>query len=187
MEIKQTDIPGLLLLRPRVFGDARGYFMESYAKRTWEAAGLHAEFVQDNESCSAKGVLRGLHFQTPPQAQAKLVRVVRGAVWDGAVDLRVGSPTYGRWYGVELNAEDKWQFFLPAGMAHGFLSLCDDTVFTYKVTAPYAPETEGGLPWNDADLRIDWPLAAYGIDRPLLSPKDEVYAPFKDFKSRFTF
>ncbi|MDE6106981.1 MAG: dTDP-4-dehydrorhamnose 3,5-epimerase family protein, partial [Bacteroidales bacterium] len=105
MEIKQTDIPGLLLMRPRVFGDARGYFMESYAKRTWEAAGLHAEFVQDNESCSAKGVLRGLHFQTPPQAQAKLVRVVRGAVWDVAVDLRVGSPTYGQWYGVELNAD----------------------------------------------------------------------------------
>ena len=187
MEIKQTDIPGLLLLRPRVFGDARGYFMESYAKRTWEAAGLHAEFVQDNESCSSKGVLRGLHFQTPPQAQAKLVRVVRGAVWDVAVDLRVGSPTYGQWYGVELNADEKWQFFLPAGMAHGFLSLCDDTVFTYKVTAPYAPETEGGLPWNDADLRIDWPLAAYGIDQPLLSPKDGDYAPFKDCKSRVTF
>lgn len=187
MEIKKTDIPGLLLLRPRVFGDARGYFMESYAKRTWEAAGLQAEFVQDNESCSAKGVLRGLHFQKPPFAQAKLVRVLRGAVWDVAVDLRVGSPTYGQWYGVELNADEKWQLFLPAGMAHGFLSLCDDTVFTYKVTAPYTPETEGGLPWNDPDLRIEWPLSAYGIEKPLLSPKDEVYAPFKGFRSAFLF
>lgn len=173
------------MLRPKVFGDERGYFMESYAKRTWEAAGLNADFVQDNESCSAKGVLRGLHFQKPPFAQTKLVRVVQGAVWDVAVDLRVGSSTYGKWYGVELNAEEKWQFLLPAGFAHGFLSLRDHTVFTYKVTAPYAPETEGGLRWNDPSLNIQWPLATYGIAAPQLSPKDEVYTPFTEFESPF--
>lgn len=187
MEVEQTPIPDVLLLRPRIFGDARGYFMESYSKRTWEAAGLIAEFVQDNESCSAKGVLRGLHFQKPPYVQAKLVRVVRGAVWDVAVDLRRGSPTYGKWYGVELNAEEKWQFLLPQGVAHGFLSLRDDTVLTYKVTKPYAPESEGGLPWNDPGLHIDWPLAAYGIEKPLLSAKDEVYEPFSKFKSPFCY
>ena len=156
MQFEKTKIEGVLIIKPDVFKDERGYFMESYSERKWKEAGLEYTFVQDNESMSAKGVLRGLHFQKPPFAQDKIVRVIRGAVMDVAVDLRKGSPTYGQHVCVELTEENKWQFLLPAGMAHGFVTRQDDTVFAYKVTAPYAPETEGCILWNDPDLGIDW-------------------------------
>lgn len=182
MKIEKTPIDGLLVIHPDVFEDERGYFMESFSQRKWEGAGFQHVFVQDNESKSAKDVLRGLHFQKPPFAQDKLVRVVRGAVMDVAVDLRAGSPTYGQHFCVELNEENKLQFFLPAGMAHGFVTRRDNTVFAYKVTAPYAPQSEGCLLWNDPDLRIDWKC-----EHPILSAKDQEGEAFKNFKSPFSF
>lgn len=182
MQFEKTKIEGVLIIKPDVFKDERGYFMESYSERKWKAAGLEYTFVQDNESMSAKGVLRGLHFQKPPFAQDKIVRVIQGAVMDVAVDLRKGSPTYGQHVCVELTEENKWQFLLPAGMAHGFVTRQDNTVFAYKVTAPYAPETEGCILWNDPDLGIDWKC-----EHPLLSAKDQKGVSFKDFDSPFVF
>lgn len=187
MEIKKTQIPGLIIFQPRVFSDDRGYFMESYSKKEWESFGLNYTFVQDNESCSSRGVLRGLHFQSPPFGQDKIVRVIKGSVFDVAVDLRKGSPSYASWFGLELNEENKTQLFLPSGMAHAFLTLRDNTVFAYKVTAPYAPESDAGLPWNDADLNIQWPFEKYGIENPILSEKDSKHRCFKDFVSPFIF
>lgn len=182
MKFEETRIPGVIILHPDVFADARGYFMESYSRKKWEEAGLHYTFVQDNESLSGKGVLRGLHFQKPPFAQDKIVRVIRGAVMDVAVDLRKGSPTYGQHVCVELTEKNKLQFLLPAGMAHGFVTREDNTVFAYKVTAPYAPQTEGSILWNDPDLGIDWKC-----DNPLLSDKDRQGVRLKDFESPFVF
>lgn len=172
----ETPIEGLFVVEPTVFGDARGFFMETYAKREFDAlAGAEVEFVQDNHSKSRRGVLRGLHFQTR-HAQGKLIRVVAGAVYDVAVDLRAGSPTYGRWHGVELSAENKRQFYVPAGFAHGFLTLADDTEFLYKCTDYYHPEFDGGVRWNDPQIGVDWRLAEYGFDPSseglLLSAKD---------------
>ncbi len=180
MEIIKTKIEGLLIIKPQVFIDDRGYFYESYNKPKFEAAGLDMNFVQDNESKSQKGVLRGIHFQKPPFAQGKLVRVVKGAVLDVAVDLRPNSKTYGQWEAVELTEENKLLYWIPAGFGHGFATLKDDTIFSYKCTNVYNKDSEGSILWNDKILNIDW-----GIDNPILSDKDIDAPVFKDFKSPF--
>lgn len=156
MEIIKTPIEGLVVIRPRVFEDERGYFFESYNREVFLRLGLDMTFVQDNESRSGKGVLRGMHFQRPPFAQGKLVRVVRGSVLDVAVDIRSGSPTFGTWHAVELSAKNKLMYWIPEGFAHGFLTLEEDTVFFYKCTQVYHKEAEGCIRWNDPDLGIDW-------------------------------
>lgn len=168
MNIIETAIPGPLIIEPRVFGDARGFFMETWNSRTFADAGLDMAFVQDNHSRSQKGVLRGLHFQQPG-TQGKLVRVTSGAVFDVAVDLRQSSPHFGQWVGVELSADNKRMFWVPEGFAHGFLTLADDTDFLYKCTALYAPQHEHTLLWNDPAVGVAWPLE--GIT-PLISEKD---------------
>ena len=169
MNVINTAIPDVLILEPKVFGDARGFFLESYNRHVFnEAIGVDVEFVQDNHSRSQKGVLRGLHYQIK-QPQGKLVRVVRGAVFDVAVDLRKSSPTFGQWIGVELNEDNQRQFWLPAGFAHGFLVLTDSADFLYKTTDYYAPEHERCIRWNDPELAIDWPR----IGVPKLSTKDK--------------
>ncbi|MQX37747.1 dTDP-4-dehydrorhamnose 3,5-epimerase [Roseospira navarrensis] len=186
MEIEALDIPEVRILKPRKFGDHRGFFSETYNKNALAEAGIHLDFVQDNHSLSATpGTLRGLHFQTPPMAQDKLVRVVRGAVWDVAVDIRAGSPTYGRWVGAEISAAAWNQILVPAGFAHGFLTLTPDTEVEYKVTAFYAPDCDKGLAWDDPDLAIDWPLPA-GLDRPVLSEKDARQPRLRDGPAWFT-
>ncbi len=168
MNIIPTAIPDVLIIEPRVFGDARGFFMETWNAAAFAGAGLDLAFVQDNHSRSQKGVLRGLHFQNPGP-QGKLVRVTNGAVFDVAVDLRSSSPTFGKWVGVELSAENKRMFWVPEGFAHGFLTLEDDTDFLYKCTAPYAPQSEFTLAWDDPAVGIEWPLD--GVT-PLISEKD---------------
>ena len=169
-----TDLPDVFLIEPKVFGDARGFFMESYNRRAMAELGVDGEFVQDNHSRSARGVLRGLHYQIP-QPQGKLVRVVAGAVYDVAVDMRKSSPTFGRWTGFELSAENKLMAWIPPGFAHGFLVLSDYAEFLYKTTDYYAPEHERSLLWNDPALGIAWPL---GGTVPLLSAKDGAALPF---------
>ena len=180
MEIIPTAIPDVCIVKPKVFADDRGYFFESYSHQHFLAAGLDLNFVQDNESRSSKGVLRGLHFQNNPSAQGKLVRVMRGAVLDVAVDIRKNSPTYGKYVSIVLTGENKYMYWIPAGFAHGFLTLEDDTVFFYKCTNTYNKESEGSIRWNDPDLNIDW-----GIVDPILSEKDKISPLFKDFKSSF--
>ena len=168
MNVIQTAIPDLLILEPKVFGDARGFFMESFNAKAFQAAtGLDVHFVQDNHSRSAKGVLRGLHYQIE-QAQGKLVRVVRGSVFDVAVDLRKGSPTFGKWDGVELSEDNNRQLWIPPGFAHGFLVTSESADFLYKTTDYYAPEFERSLAWNDPAVGVEWPLTG----EPLLSAKD---------------
>ena len=176
MNVIPTGIEGLLIIEPRVFGDERGYFFESYSERDFREAVGPVKFVQDNESKSRYGVLRGLHFQKEPYAQAKLVRVVSGAVLDVAVDLRKGSPTFGRYFSVELTGENHRQFFIPKGFAHGFCVLSEEVVFQYKCDEFYHPEAEGGIAWNDPDLAIDWCLPASDL---ILSPKDQKHPDFK--------
>ena len=172
MQTIPTALAGVLILEPRVFGDARGFFMESFNRRVFEQlTGAHADFVQDNHSRSAKGVLRGLHYQIR-QPQGKLVRVVRGAVFDVAVDLRRSSPTFGRWVGAELTEDNHRQLWVPPGLAHGFVVLSDSADFLYKTTDYYAPEHERCIAWDDPAVGIAWPLAAHGIRAPLLSAKD---------------
>lgn len=179
MQVRKTELPGVLLIEPKVFGDARGYFMESYNQRTFaQATGLSPQFVQDNHSRSARGVLRGLHYQLR-QPQGKLVRVTAGEVFDVAVDLRRSSPTYGRWYACVLSAENKLQLWVPAGFGHGYLVLSDSAEFVYKTTDFYAPEHERCIAWNDPDLNIGWPLLA-GLSEPVLSAKDKAGVPLKD-------
>lgn len=168
MNVIETAIAGVLIIEPRVFGDQRGFFMETWSASTFAAAGLDLDFVQDNHSRSQKGVLRGLHFQNPGP-QGKLVRVTAGAVFDVVVDLRASSPTFGQWVGAELSADNKRMFWVPEGFAHGFLTLEDDTDFLYKCTAPYAPQSEHTLAWNDPMVGIEWPLS--GLD-PIISDKD---------------
>ncbi len=158
IKVEKCPIEGLYVITPAVHGDSRGYFMETYNKRDLEEAGLDLDFVQDNQSCSSKGVLRGLHYQKQ-YPQGKLVRVVRGAVFDVAVDLRKDSPTYGKWFGVELSEENKKQFYIPEGFAHGFAVLTDTAEFCYKCTDFYHPNDEGGIAWNDPDINIDWSMA----------------------------
>lgn len=168
MNVIETGIAGLLVLEPKVFGDARGFFMESFNARTFaELTGVKAEFVQDNHSRSGRGVLRGLHYQVQ-QPQGKLVRVAQGRVFDVAVDLRRSSPTFGKWYGVELSGENHRQFWVPAGFAHGFYVLSDSADFLYKTTDYYAPQHERSLAWNDATVGVQWPLEG----EPQLSAKD---------------
>lgn len=180
MEIIKTNIPDLYIVKPSVFEDHRGYFFESYNKEVFLRNGIDQNFVQDNESKSQKNVLRGLHFQSPPFAQGKLVRVIRGAVLDVAVDIRKSSPTYGQWASIELTQDNKWMYWIPPGFAHGFVTLEDNTTFFYKCTNVYNKASEGSLRWNDPDLNIDW-----RINDPILSEKDMVSPLFKDFKSTF--
>lgn len=174
-------IEGLTIVEPKVFGDNRGYFMETYNKNDFDEEGLNYDFVQDNQSASKKGVLRGLHFQIN-FPQDKLVRVINGEVFDVAVDLRDGSKTFGKWFGVKLSAENKKQFLIPKNFAHGFLVLSDYAEFCYKVTDFYHPNDEGGLMWNDPDIGVEWPFPE-GITENdiILSEKDKVNASYKDF------
>ena len=175
--VTTCDIDGLYVIEPQVFPDARGYFFESYNEEAFHAAGLDMKFVQDNQSKSTKGVLRGCHFQkTHPQG--KLVRVISGSVYDVAVDMRKNSPTLGKWFGVELTGENNKMFYIPEGFAHGFLVLSDEAVFTYKCTDFYAPGDEGGMKWDDPEVGIKWPLTP--DMKVLLSDKDQVLPAFKD-------
>ena len=180
----ETKIKDLYIIEPKVFGDDRGYFMESYNRRDFVEAGLDMRFVQDNESKSKKGVLRGMHFQTK-FTQGKLVRVIQGEVYDVAVDLRKGSPTYGAWEGILLSSENKKQFYVPEGFAHGFLVLSDEAVFNYKCTNLYAPEYDGGLLWDDPEVGIKWPLE--GIDEIILSEKDKKQPTLKELDLPFEY
>lgn len=181
MDIEHTRIPGLLIIKPRIFEDERGYFLESYNRRQLESKGLMFNFVQDNESCSAKNVLRGLHFQVPPYAQGKLVRVIRGAALDVAIDLRKNSPTYGQWESALLTGKNKWMYWIPEGFAHGFLALDDNTVFFYKCTNIYNKESERSIRWDDPDLNIDWKLTS----SPIISQKDATAPAFRDLVNPF--
>ena len=180
MKIIKTEIEGLLIIKPRVFEDDRGYFFESWSKDAFENAGLDISFVQDNQSLSSKGVVRGLHFQNPPFAQGKLVRVLKGSVLDVAVDIRKNSPTYGKYLSAHLSEENKTMFWIPPGFAHGFSTLEDNTMFSYKCSGVYNKESEGSLMWNDTDLNIDWK-----IDNPIISEKDQNSAIFSNFKTQF--
>ncbi len=180
MEIIETKLKGVVVIKPRVFEDARGYFFESYNKKAFQNAGLNMEFVQDNQSLSQRGVLRGLHFQAPPFAQGKLVRVIKGSVFDVAVDIRKESPTYGQWFGAELTEANKWMMYIPEGFAHGFVTLENDTIFSYKCTNFYHKDSEDCLLWNDADIGINW-----NIEDPLLSEKDIQGKNLKGFVSPF--
>lgn len=177
--VTTCGIEGLKVIEPKVFGDARGYFFESYNYKDYAAAGITQEFVQDNQSASKRGVLRGLHFQKN-FPQDKLVRVISGEVFDVAVDLREGSATYGKWYGVVLSAENKKQFFIPKNFAHGFLVLSDYAEFAYKCTDFYHPDDEGGLIWNDPDIGVEWPVPE-GMEI-ILSDKDRKWPGLKDYK-----
>ena len=180
MEIIETKIKDLLIIKPDVFLDERGYFFECYNKQRFLEQGLDMDFVQDNESQSMRGVLRGLHFQKPPFAQGKLVRVIKGSVMDVAVDLRKDSPTYGQWESVKLTGDNKLMFWIPEGFAHGFVCLEDHTVFTYKCSNVYHKASEGSLRWDDPDIGILW-----NIDHPILSEKDKIAPFFKDFVTPF--
>ena len=174
MQVEQTILEGVLLITPSVFGDDRGFFMETYNRATARQLGLPEEFVQDNHSKSSKGVLRGLHYQSP-QWQGKLVRVVQGGIFDVAVDIRHGSPTFGLWVGYDLNTDNKQQLYVPEGFAHGFVVTSDTAEVVYKCTSGYAPEQEGSVCWDDPDIGIDWPC-----DAPILSAKDAVGTRLKD-------
>lgn len=178
MNIIKTPIEGLLVIEPRVFRDARGYFVETYNEERYREAGIDVRFVQDNQSCSSYGVVRGLHFQKPPYAQAKLVCCTVGRVLDVAVDLRPGSPTYGQWYSVELSEENKRQFFIPQGFAHGFSVLSESAIFTYKCDNFYHPECEGGILLNDPVLAIDWRIPE---NNRIISEKDTKHPTFDEY------
>lgn len=181
MQVVKTNIADVFILEPQVFADDRGYFFESFSQQKFEKlTGKSVNFVQDNESLSQQGVLRGLHFQIPPYAQDKLVRVVKGAVLDVAVDIRKNSPSYGQHVVCELSEENKRQLFVPAGFAHGFLTLQDNTIFSYKCSNYYAPASEGCIAWNDKQLNIDW-----GVKNPVLSNKDKLGISFELFNSPF--
>ncbi|MGH3087376.1 MAG: dTDP-4-dehydrorhamnose 3,5-epimerase [Rubrobacteraceae bacterium] len=174
MNVVETDLPGVLIIEPDVFGDERGFFMESFNGKRYEEFGLPERFVQDNLSRSARGVLRGMHFQNP-KPQGKLVSVLEGEVFDVAVDIRVGSPTFGEWTGVTLSAENKRQFYVPPAFAHGFVVTSEAALFFYKCTDYYAPECEGTVLWNDEDIGIEWPA-----ESPILSEKDRDASPLSE-------
>lgn len=181
MNVTKTKLDGVVIIEPKVFGDHRGFFMESWSQKKMEDAGLFYNFVQDNHSSSTvKGTLRGIHFQRGDKAQAKLVRCVKGAVLDVAVDLRPNSPTYKQWVAVELSAENKKQLMIPRGFGHGFVTLTDDVEFLYKADNYYAPEADGGIRWNDPELNIDW-----GVESPVLSDKDANAPLLKDAVTEF--
>ena len=180
MEIIETKIEGLLILKPRVFEDRRGYFFESWSRESFKNNRIDVDFVQDNESFSSKGVLRGLHFQNPPFEQGKLVRVIQGSVLDVAVDIRKDSLTYGEHVSVHLTGKNKTMFWIPPGFAHGFSTLEDETIFSYKCSGVYNKQSEGSLMWNDSDLNIDWK-----IKESIISEKDKQSELFKNFKTQF--
>lgn len=180
MEVIQTHIKGLVIIKPKVFEDDRGYFFESYNEAVFKSHGIDVNFIQDNQSLSNSGVLRGIHFQSPPYAQGKLVRVINGAVLDIAVDIRKNSDTYGQHVSIELTEENKTMFYIPPGFAHGFLTLKDNTIFSYKCSNLYHKASEGTVLWNDSDLQINW-----NIQNPILSEKDLMGTPFKKFNSPF--
>ncbi len=184
MKIIETPIPGLLIIEPRVFADERGYFFESFSETKFTEAGLTTGFVQDNESKSHRGVIRGLHYQLAPFAQTKLIRVVRGTVYDVAVDLREGSPTFGQWYGLEVSASKKNQFYIPKGFAHGFSVLSDYAIFSYKCDAFYNPAAERGIRLDDPKLAIDWQIP---FDEAVISGKDLQNPSFADAEMNFNF
>lgn len=180
-EFIKLEIPEVVLIKPKVFEDARGFFMETFKASAFTKAGISYPFVQDNHSKSKKGVLRGLHYQLEPKAQGKLVRCIRGKIWDVAVDIRKGSPTFGKWVAVELSEENKYMLWIPPGFAHGFLAL-EDCEIIYKCTEEYAPELDRGIIWNDPDIAIPWP-----IDNPILSPKDAKLPRLKDAEINFEY
>ena len=180
MRFSNVEIEGLVVIDPRVFEDDRGYFFEAFNVEVFRKNGIHEVFVQDNESLSDKNVLRGLHFQNPPYSQAKLIRVVQGSVLDVAVDLRKDSKTYGHYYSIELSAENKKMFYIPAGFAHGFLTLEDNTIFSYKCSNLYNKDSEDALLWDDEDLKIHW-----NIENPILSEKDKGANKFNQFVTQF--
>lgn len=180
MEITETELKGLYVIKPKVFEDERGYFLESYNQKVFKDVGLDLNFVQDNQSLSQIGVLRGLHFQKPPFAQGKLVRVITGSVLDVAVDIRKNSPTYGKWFSQELTEKNKWMMYIPEGFAHGFLTLENNTVFSYKCTNFYNKASEDCIFWKDPEININW-----NIENPLLSEKDLQGCLFKNFNSVF--
>ena len=180
MEIIKSHIPDVLVIKPKIFEDPRGYFYESFNAAIFKQHGVDVTFVQDNQSLSQKNVLRGLHFQSPPHAQGKLVRVIKGAVLDVVVDIRKNSPTYGEHFALELNEKNKTQLWVPEGFAHGFLTLEDNTIFSYKCSNYYNKPSEDCILWNDKDIGIKW-----GVNEPLLSEKDKVGKPLKEFKSPF--
>lgn len=184
MEVIKTAIEGVVIIEPRIFIDARGYFFESYSKREFDEKVRPVDFVQDNESCSTRGVMRGLHFQASPFTQSKLVRCVKGAVLDVAVDIRKGSPTYGRYVAVELSEENHRQFFVPRGFAHGFAVLSDIAVFQYKCDNYYHPEADGGISLRDTSIGIDWRIDP---ENAILSEKDLRHPLLKDFDSPFDY
>ena len=182
MEIIKTNIEGVVIIEPRIFKDDRGYFFESFSQREFEEKVCKTTFVQDNESKSSYGVLRGLHFQKPPFAQSKLVRVIKGAVLDVAVDIRKGSPTFGQYVSVELTGDNHRQFFIPRGFAHGFSVLSEEVIFQYKCDNFYSPQSEGAIAWNDPDLNIDWRIPA---EKVVLSEKDSKHPRLKDWQNVF--
>ena len=182
MEIIKTNIEGVIIIEPRIFKDDRGYFFESFSQREFEEKVCKTTFVQDNESKSSYGVLRGLHFQKPPFAQSKLVRVIKGAVLDVAVDIRKGSPTFGQYVSVELTGDNHRQFFIPRGFAHGFSVLSEEVIFQYKCDNFYSPQSEGAIAWTDPDLNIDWRIP---IEEVVLSEKDSKHPKLKDLQSVF--
>ena len=184
MEVIKTDIDGVVIIEPRIFRDERGYFFESFSQRDFQEKVCNTVFVQDNESKSSYGVLRGLHFQKPPYAQSKLVRVIKGAVLDVAVDIRKGSPTFGQHVAVELTEDNHRQFFIPRGFAHGFSVLTDEVIFQYKCDNFYAPQSEGALAWDDPDLGIDWRIPT---ERVLLSEKDRHHSRVRDAEWLFDY
>lgn len=184
MEIRETPLPGLLIIEPPLHGDARGYFFESWQEERYKKAGMQTVFIQDNESKSLRGVVRGLHYQLEPWSQAKLVRVVQGRVFDVALDLRKGSPTFGHWFGMELNGESKKQLFIPRGFAHGFSVLSETAIFSYKIDNAYNRDSERAININDAELNIDWKL---GNQKPVISEKDLNAPSFKKAEMNFKF
>ena len=182
MEVVETNIEGVIIIEPRIFKDDRGYFFESFSQREFEEKVCKTTFVQDNESKSVYGVLRGLHFQKPPFAQSKLVRVIKGAVLDVAVDIRKGSPTFGQYVSVELTGDNHRQFFIPRGFAHGFSVLSEEVIFQYKCDNFYSPQSEGAIAWNDPDLNIDWRIP---VEEVILSEKDSKHPKLKDLQCVF--
>ena len=184
MEIIKTDIEGLIIIKPQIFKDSRGYFFVSFSQREFNEKVTPIQFVQDNESCSSYGVMRGLHFQKPPYSQSKLVRCVKGSVLDVAIDIRKGSPTYGKHVAVELSAENHLQFFIPKGFAHGYVVLSKEAIFQYKCDEFYTPQSEGGIQLLDESLGINWPISA---DKAILSDKDKKYPKFSEIISDFDY
>lgn len=184
MKITESVLPGVWIIEPQVFGDHRGWFMETYSTSKFKEHGINLNFVQDNQSYSAtKGTLRGLHYQLNPKAQSKLVRCTKGAIFDVAVDIRKGSPNYGQWFGIELTAENKKQLLIPKGFAHGFMTLVEDVEVQYKCDELYAPDCDGGILWNDPSIGVKWPIDV----TPVLSAKDEQAPLLKDANPNFIF